>query len=134
MSSAPRLVTAAVAGLEALLLVGYAISITVVVATTGLQGPQEVSSASGVTVEIAVFVLFGLGCAAVAVGRWRGSGWSAVPFVVIQLLALTVSIPLATGAGGGVPFGILVTVAALIGLAAIVWGRIVGAEQEPEVS
>lgn len=120
------------AALEALLLIGYAISITVVVATTGLQGPQDVSSGPGVAVEIVVFVLFGVGCAVLAVGRWRGSGWSAVPFVVVQLLALTVSVPLATGAGGGVPFGVGVTLAAVAGLAAMVWGRLIRPE-EPEL-
>ncbi|MFN8126557.1 MAG: hypothetical protein U0R64_08645 [Candidatus Nanopelagicales bacterium] len=125
MPPAPRLLTVAVAAVEALLLIGYALSITWVVATTGLQGPQDVSSSSGVAVEITVFALFGIGCGLLAVGRWRGTDWATVPFAVVQLLALTVGIPLATGAGGGVPFGIVITAMAVLGLAALVWGRTV---------
>lgn len=123
MPSTARAVTATIAGLEGLFLIGYAVSIAWVAVSSGITGPVEVSSPAGVTVEIIVFALFGVGVTVLAVGRWRGSGWSVVPFVVVQLLALTVGIPLATGSGGAVPAGIAVSALALIGLGALVADR-----------
>ena len=107
---------------EAIALLGYAISIAVVALTTGIQGPQEVSSPTGVTVEVATFALFGAGMAAIAWGRWRGHGWSTVPFVVTQLLALTVGIPMATGVPDGRLTGLAICAGVLIGLGALILG------------
>lgn len=112
-----------VAGLEAALLVGYAVSIGVVAITAGLSGPSAVSSPAGTVVEVVVFALFGLGMGAVARGRLRDQDWASVPFVVAQLLVLVAAVPMATGAGPGVPFGIIATVAAVAGLAALVIAR-----------
>lgn len=119
-----QLVTAAVAGLEGLLLVGYAVSIAIVALTSGLSGPGEVSSPAGTVVEVAVFAAFGAGLGAVAWGRWRDRDWATVPFVLAQLLALVAAIPMATGRGTGVPIGIVVTALALTGLAALVVLRV----------
>lgn len=119
-----QLVTAAVAGIEGLLLLGYGVSIAVVALTSGLSGPGEVSSPAGTAVEVAVFAAFGIGLGAVAWGRWRDRDWSVVPFVLAQLLALVAAVPMATGQGAGVPVGIVVTALALAGLASLVVLRI----------
>ena len=124
MPPTARAVTAVIAAAEGLTLLGYAGSITWVAVTSGLQGPVEVSSPAGVTVEVLVFALFGAGVLALAVGRWRGTGWSTVPFVVVQLLALTVGIPLVTGTGGALSAGVVITAAAVIGLGGVVMDRI----------
>lgn len=120
-TAADRL-TAVCAGVQAALLLGYAASIGWVALASGIAGPQEVSSPTGVAVEVVTFALLGVGVAAVAVGRWRGSAWSTVPFVVTQALGLAVGVPLVTGAGGGVPAGAAICAAALIGLGALTVG------------
>ena len=112
--------TAVVAGVEAALLLGYAVSIAYVAATQGLSGPNDVSSPTGVVVEVMVFVLFAAGLAAIAYGRWHNQGWSGAPFVLVQLLTLTASVPMAIGSGGGVPAGVLATLGAIVGLAALI--------------
>lgn len=122
MQSPARIVTAAVAAVEALALLGYAASIAVVALTTGIQGPSEVSSTTGVAVEIITYAVFGVGLAAIAWGRWRGHGWASVPFALAQVLALTVGIPLLTGADDGRLWGLGITAAAVIGLVGLVVG------------
>lgn len=110
------------AGAEALALLGYAVSIAFVALTVGIQGPSEVSSPVGVVVETATFLLFGVGMLLVAVGRWRRQGWATIPFVVAQLLALTVGIPLATGVEETRLLGYLITAVAVVGLASLFLG------------
>lgn len=122
MTSPGRLITAVVAGVQAVALLGYAVSIATVAATTGIQGPTEVSSPTGVAVEIVTFAVFGVGMAAIAWGRWRGHGWATVPFALAQVLALTVGIPLATGVEDGRLWGYGITLSAVVGLAALVFG------------
>ncbi len=122
MASAARVISSAVAGAEGLGLLGYAASIAVVAVTSGIAGPAEVSSPSGVVVEIVTFALLGAGLVVVAVGRWRGHGWATIPFVVAQLLALTVGVPLATGATEGRAAGYLITAVAVLGLVSLFLG------------
>jgi hypothetical protein len=125
--------TAVVAGVESLLLLGYAVSIAFVAATQGIEGPQDVSSPAGVAVEVAVFAAFAAGVAAIAWGRRSGQSWSGAPFVVVQVLALTVSVPLAFGSGAGVPAGVLTTIGALVGLAALIRSALVGEPTGPDL-
>lgn len=117
------MITATIAALEALVLLGYGASIAVVAITAGINGPQAVASPTGVAVETVVFVLFGVGMALVAAGRWRNASWSTVPFVVAQLLALTVGIPLVTASGWPRLAGVLTAVAAVVGVGALGIGR-----------
>lgn len=120
-SSWPRLATTAVVTAQALALIGYALGIAVIGLTSGLEGPEAVSSPMGATVEVITFALFGAGLAAIAVGRWRTSSWSGPPFVLAQLLALTVGVPLATASGSvGTTIGVLLTASAVVGIVGIV--------------
>lgn len=121
-TSPAQILTTAIAAAQALALLGYAISIAVVALTTGIEGPSDVSSPTGVVVEIVTFALFGLGMSLVAWGRWRRQGWATVPFAVAQLLALTVGIPLATGVSQGRAAGIAITAGALLGLGGLFLG------------
>lgn len=131
---AARRISTVVAGVEAAALLGYGVSIAFVALTAGIQGPAAVSSPAGVVVEVLTFVVFGVGLAMVAVGRWRRQGWATIPFVVAQLLALTVGIPLATGAPESRLLGYLITAAAVIGLVSLFLGdRDPALEDEPRV-
>jgi hypothetical protein len=119
----PRLITASVAGLQAIALLGYALGISVIGLMSGLEGPAAVSSPTGAVVEVIAFGLFGAGLAAIALGRWRESGWSGPPFVLAQLLALTVGIPLVSASDSvGTAIGSLVTGSAILGIVGIVAG------------
>ncbi len=117
-------VMAGIAVAQALVLAGMGLAVLVVVVRDGIQGPAAVASGQGVAMEIVVYLLFAAGMAAVAVGAWRGAGWAATPFLLAQLLALTVGLPMATGDEGGVrAAGILVALAAVAGILA--WGSVI---------
>ena len=107
---------ALIAGAEGVVLMGYAIFDLVSVIRFGIRGPAEVSNAPGVTLQILIFALFGGGLAWVARGWWRQRRWARAPFLLGQLLALVVGVPLAR-AGGHVEqaAGIVIVLAAVAG-------------------
>lgn len=127
----PKLTTTAVAGLQGLALLGYAAGISVIGLTSGLEGPAAVSSPVGAVVEVVTFALFGAAMIAIAVGRWRESSWSGPPFVLSQLLALAVGLPLATATDMvGKTIGLAVSASAVVGIIGILAG--VFQQQEPD--
>ena len=107
---------ALIAGAEGVVLLGYAIFDLVSVIRFGIQGPSEVSNTPSVTLQILIFALFGGGLAWVARGWWRQRRWARAPFLLGQLLALVVGVPLAR-AGGHVEqaAGIVIVLAAVAG-------------------
>ncbi|MAT60538.1 MAG: hypothetical protein CMH41_02590 [Micrococcales bacterium] len=129
-------VTALTAAVQAAFLIGYAVVIAYLLVSRGPEGPEEVASGPGVAAEVVTFALFGAGVVVVAVGRWNGRSWSTVPFVVVQLLTLTVSFPLILGQAnetGARIAGAVATFAALIGLGALIVGRASGSETKGNV-
>jgi len=93
------LVLTAIAGLEGVTLVGYALFDLVSVIRFGIQGPAQVSNAPGVALQVLIFALFGAALVLVASGWWRQRRWARAPFLLGQLLALVVGVPLAQSAG-----------------------------------
>lgn len=95
----------------------YAILVVVGVARFGVSGPSEVANAPGVTLEVIIFLLFGLGMLLVSWGWFAAQRWARAPFLLAQLLALVVSVPL-TGASGIAEkvVAITVTIAAVTGI------------------
>ena len=89
----------AIAGLEALALVGYAIYDLISVIRFGIHGPSEVSNTPAVTLQILIFALFGAALAWVCRGWWLRRRWARAPFLLGQLLALVVGVPLAQAEG-----------------------------------
>lgn len=121
----PRLATTAVAATQGTALLGYALGILIIGLTAGLEGPAEVSSPAGAIVEVMAFALFGAALVAIAFGRWKGSSWSGPPFVLSQLLALAVGLPLATATDTvGKTIGLAVTVSAIVGIVGVVSGAL----------
>jgi hypothetical protein len=106
-----------ISGIQGVFYAVYAILIVVGVARFGVSGPREVANASGVTLEVVIFLFFGLGMLLVAGGWFTSRRWARAPFLLAQLLALVVSVPLI---GATDPFqkwvAILVTLAAVIGI------------------
>lgn len=93
-------VGAAVAAIEGIALLVYAVYIAVQVARLGITGPAAVSSPIAVALEIVIFGLLGLGLVLAARGLWRARRWARSLLVVGQALALVVGVPLVTAEGG----------------------------------
>lgn len=94
------MVGAAVAAIEGLALLAYAVYIAVQVVRLGITGPAEVSSPVAVALEIAIFGVLGVAMVLAARGLWRARRWGRSLLVVGQFLALVVGVPLVTAEGG----------------------------------
>lgn len=99
--SRPFATLAGIAAIQGLVLVGYAGFDLISAIRYGIQGPSEVSNPPAVALQILIFALFGAGLLLVASGWWRMRRWARAPFLLVQLLAIVVGIPLAQ-AGGAV--------------------------------
>lgn len=95
----------------------YAILVVVGVARFGVSGPSEVANTPGVTLEVIIFLVFGVGMLLVSWGWFTAQRWARAPFLLAQLLALVISVPL-TGASGVAEklVAIIVTIAAVVGI------------------
>jgi hypothetical protein len=113
---------AIVAGIEGVVLIGYAVYIVVQVARLGITGPSEVSSPIAVTLEIVIFGLLGVAMVLAARGLWRARRWARSLLVVGQFLALVVGVPLATAEGDAErAAGLGLVALAVAGLLAAFW-------------
>lgn len=111
-------VLTAIAGVQGIALIGYAVYDIVQGLRLGLTGPEEVSNLPGLILQIVIFAVLGGASIAIAVGWWRAKFAARAPFIVAQLLALVVGFPLAGGSGSlqsGV--GVALVVVAIIGIA-----------------
>jgi Na+-driven multidrug efflux pump len=106
-----------ISGVQGVFYVVYAVLIVVGVARFGVSGPSEVANASGVTLEVVIFLFFGLGMLLVAGGWFSAKRWARAPFLLAQLMALVISVPL-IGATDALQkwAAILVTLAAVVGI------------------
>lgn len=109
---------AVVAVVQGLALIGNGIAVAFVVLRDGITGPSAVASPAGVAVEVLLYLLFGGALLWVSRGLARGSGAVLTPFVLAQLLALTVAIPMARGSGGASVVGWVATGLCLVGIIA----------------
>lgn len=110
-------ILASISGIQGVFYVVYAVLIVVGVARFGVSGPREVANASGVTLEVVIFLFFGLGMLLVAGGWFAAKRWARAPFLLAQLLALVVSIPLIGATDAFQKWvAILVTLAAIVGI------------------
>jgi MFS family permease len=110
-------VLAAIAAIQGLGLIGYAIYDIVQGLTVGLTGPKEVSNLPGLVLQIVIFAALGIGLLLVARGWWGAKYGARAPFIVAQLLALVVGVPLLTAPDSWtqqVAIGLIV--AAVVGL------------------
>lgn len=107
-----------VAAVEGLALVANGFAVAWVVVADGLTGPAEVASPVGVALEVALYLLFGAAMLWIARGLARGSGAVLTPFLLAQLLGLTVAVPLASSEGAAGIAGWAFTIGCLLGLVA----------------
>lgn len=109
---------AAIAGVEGVVLIGYAVYDIVEGLRVGLTGPQEVSNLPGLLLQILIFAVLGVASLAIAAGWWRAKYAARAPFIVGQLLALVVGFPLAQGMGTVQrAIGVAMVVVAVVGIA-----------------
>lgn len=77
---------AAIAGLQGLVFIGYAIFDVVEALRVGITGPAEVSNPAALLGLIAITVALGLGLLWVSWGWWRARSWARSPFLVAQIV------------------------------------------------
>ena len=90
---------AGIAGIEGLALAGYAVFELIEAIRLGATGPAEVSNPAAITLQIVIFAVFGAGLLMIARGWLRRSRWVRGPFVLAQIIALVVGVPLLQAAG-----------------------------------
>lgn len=113
------IVPAGVAAAEGIGLIGYAIFDVVQWIREGITGPQEVSNLPGLILQIVIFAVLGIAMFLIAVGWWRVKYAARAPFIVAQLLALVVGIPLVSAPDLGTQqVGIILVCVAAVGLVA----------------
>jgi MFS family permease len=110
---------AAIAAIEGIVLIGYAVYDIIQGLRLGLTGPAEVSNLPGLLLQIVIFAVLGGASIAIAIGWWRAKYAARAPFIVGQLLALVVGFPLAQGMGSlQRAVGVALVVAAVVGIGA----------------
>jgi hypothetical protein len=107
---------AGISAIQGVFFIVYAVLITIGVLRFGLTGPEAVSNSAGVTLAVIIFLFFGIGLVITARGWWHIKSWARSPFILAQLLALVVGIPLMSAAGLGEKIvGLFVTIVAVTG-------------------
>lgn len=119
--AAPRhpllIVLTIIAAVQGVALIGYAVFDIVQGVTVGLTGPSEVSNLPGLVLQIGIFAALGIGLVLVARGWWGAKYGARAPFIVAQLLALVVGIPLVSAPDVGTrQVGIALVVAGVVGI------------------
>lgn len=110
-------IVAVIAAIQGLGLIGYALFDIVQGFTVGITGPEEVSNLPALAVQIVIFAVLGVGMLLVARGWWGAKYGARAPFVVAQILALVVGVPLMSAPEIGTQrVGIAVAIAGAIGL------------------
>jgi hypothetical protein len=113
----PLAALAAIALAEALALVAYGLLDVVQAVREGAAGPADASNLPAIAVQVVIFTAFGAGMAWVARGWWGARRWARAPFLLGQLMALVVGIPLAQSDGvASRVAGLLLVMAAGIGI------------------
>ena len=97
---APGLVTlAAIAGVQGVGLLAYAVFDVVEALRVGLTGPVAVSNPPALIVLVSITAVLGLGMLWLARGWWRAQRWARAPFIMAQLLVGLIGFELAQSEG-----------------------------------
>jgi hypothetical protein len=112
-------VLAAIAAIQGLVLVAYAVYDVIQGLRFGLTGPEEVSNLPALVLQIVIFAVLGVGMLAIARGWWLSKYGARAPFILAQLLGLVVGFPLAQAPDSGTrAIGTALVVIAVVGIAA----------------
>ena len=109
---------AVIAAIEGVALVGYAVFDVVQGFRVGLVGPPAVSNLPGLILQIAIFAVLGAALLVIAAGWWKAKYGARAPFIVAQLLALVVGVPLVQATESGPrSVGLALIVVGVVGIA-----------------
>jgi hypothetical protein len=112
----PFIYLSVLSALEGLALLTYAIIVMINAVTGGTYGVIG-NSTTAMVIEIAIFVVLGLGLLKVAHGWLRMSRWARGPFIMAQLIGLLAGISFAfSGASEQVLPGLILAIPAVLGL------------------
>jgi hypothetical protein len=110
-------ILAAIATLQGVTLLGYAIFDIYGLITIGTTGPEEVSNTPALILQIVILAGLGAGMIYVGYGWWLKKRWARAPFIVVQFLAIIIGWPLAQALGRSErAIGVSLVVLGLIGL------------------
>ena len=113
----PLIALAAIAAVEGLALVVYALFDVVEALRVGATGPAEVSNGPAIVVLILITGLFGAALLWVARGWWLARRWARAPFLLAQVIAVLIGFDLAQGASSLERWaGIALALIALVGI------------------
>ena len=118
-AQAPRRLCSALAllaGLEGVALLIYAVYDSVQSIRIGAVGPEAVSNVPALLLQILIFAGFGVGLLLIGRG-WLGSRrWVRAPFLLAQIIALVLGLPLAQYPEGGIRLaGIIIVIVGALG-------------------
>jgi uncharacterized membrane protein len=116
MPPRPFVALAGIALVEGIALLGYAVFDLVEAATVGVTGPAAVSNVPGIALQIILFLIFGGSLVWIGRGWWSTRRWARAPFLLAQLIALVIGVPLAQAEGPERVVGIVLALMALIGI------------------
>lgn len=83
-------VIAAIAAIEGIGLIAYAIFDIIEAVRVGITGPAEVSNPAALVLLIVIYLVFGIGLLLVARAWWRMRTWQRGAFILTQVIALLV--------------------------------------------
>ena len=79
---------AAIAAVEGVALIGYAIYVGINGLREGTTGPQEVSNLPALISLIVILAVLGVGMLLITRGWWQGRRWSRSPFILAQIIVV----------------------------------------------
>lgn len=120
--SRPLLAPAAIAAVEGVALIGYAVYVAVNGLLEGTTGPEEVSNLPALISLIVILAVLGIGMLLIARGWWQGRRWSRSPFILAQIIVVLLGWEASQSADSaerivgfvGIAFGILGIVLAFL--------------------
>ena len=114
--SPPLAALAVIALVEGLALVAYGVYALVEGLRLGATGPDQVSNVPAIALEVLLFALFGVGLVWLARGWWGARRWARAPFVLAQIIALLLGVPLAQADGTERVVGVAMSLVAVLGI------------------
>jgi len=114
--SPPIAALAVIALVEGLALLAYSVFALVEGLRVGATGPDQVSNVPAIALEVLLFALFGVGLIWLARGWWGARRWARAPFVLAQVIALLLGVPLAQADGTTRIVGVAMSLVAVLGI------------------
>lgn len=108
---------AAIAAIEGIALVGYAIYVAINGLREGTTGPAEVSNLPALISLVVILAVLGVGMVLIARGWWQARRWSRSPFILAQIIVVLLGWEASQSTDGGEGrVGVIGIVVGVVGL------------------